>query len=106
MDVRYPESRVLGKRQGPLVRAEGIPIRRLKRAVVFDGIGELVKHGEQHADAFQTCVHALPVEGNHGISGIADDDPRALEMVRTTLDADEGEVGIGLEGIDQGTRGN
>ena len=64
----------------------------------------LVEEFEEDADVFETCIHALPVEGHHSVSGIADNDNGGFVVVGFTLYADEGEMRIrfvlGLEVAD------
>ena len=56
---------------------------------------------EEHAHVLETGVHALPVEGHHGVCGVADDDDRGGVVVRGALDGDEGEVGVSFELVDE-----
>lgn len=56
---------------------------------------------EQHAHVLETGVHALSVEGHHGVSGVADDDDRGGVVVRGAFDGDEGQVCVSLELVDE-----
>ena len=61
-----------------------------------------VEEFEQDADVFQAGVHALAVERDHGVRGVAEDDRAGSVMVRRACDADEGEVWVGCELLEQG----
>ena len=63
-----------------------------------------VEMGEEDAHVFETGVHALSVEGNHGVSGVAEDYGRGGGVVRVAFHADEREVGVAGEGGDEGSR--
>ena len=52
---------------------------------------------EEDTDVFQSGVHALAVEGDHGVGGIAEDDAGGCEVVRVAFDADEGELRVSGE---------
>ena len=52
---------------------------------------------EEDTDVFQSGVHALAVEGDHSVGGIAEDDAAGGEVVRVAFDADEGEVRVSGE---------
>lgn len=41
----------------------------------------LVEEGEEDADVFEPGVHALSVEGDHGVGGVANDDGCVGEVV-------------------------
>lgn len=56
---------------------------------------------EQHAHILETGVHALAVEGHHGVCGIADDNDRGAVVVRGAFDGDEGQVGVLFELVDE-----
>lgn len=60
-----------------------------------------IEEGEEDADVFQPGVHALTVEGNHGVRGVADDDDGGCVVVRLALYADEREMWIGVERCDE-----
>lgn len=46
----------------------------------------LVEHREEHSDIFEACVHALSVERDHGVCGIAKDDYSIGEVIGTAFD--------------------
>lgn len=56
-----------------------------------------VEEVEEDADIFEACVHALAVEGDHGVCGIAEDDDGGGVMVRCAFYADEREVWVACE---------
>ncbi len=61
----------------------------------IDAMG--IEDREENADVFEPGVHALSVERDHSVSGIADDDDRGGEVVGGAFYGDEGEVGGGCE---------
>ena len=50
----------------------------------------LVEEIKEHAHVFEAGVHALPVEGHHGVGGVAEDDDAGGVVVGRAFDADEG----------------
>lgn len=60
-----------------------------------------VEEVEEHAHVFEAGVHALPVEGDHRVGGIAEDDAAGGVVIGRALDVDEGEVRVLRELRDQ-----
>lgn len=56
-----------------------------------------VEEVEEDAHVFEAGVHALPVEGDHRVGGIAEDDAAGGVVVGRALDVDEGEVRVSGE---------
>ncbi len=54
----------------------------------------LVEEVEEYPHVFEAGVHALAVEGDHGVGGVAEDDDGGGVVVGGAFDADEGEVGV------------
>lgn len=53
-----------------------------------------VEEIEEDAHVFEAGVHALPVEGDHRVGGIAEDDAAGGVVVGRALDVDEGQVRV------------
>ena len=64
---------------------------------VIVGVVAVEEVFEEKADVFEARVHALAVERDHGVSGVADDDARVAVMVRAAFDVYEGEVAVSDE---------
>ena len=56
-----------------------------------------VEEGEEDADVFEAGIHALPVEGHHGVRGVAEDDDGGGVVVGLAFDGYEGEVWVIVE---------
>ena len=52
---------------------------------------------KKDANVFQTGVHALAVEGNHSVGGVAEDDDAGFIVIGGAFDGDEWEVRVLLE---------
>lgn len=64
-------------------------------------VGVLVEDGEEDPHIFHPGVHALAVEGHHGVGRVADDDAGRAVVIGFALDADERKVRIAVEGGDE-----
>ena len=73
-----------------------------RRARLAGGGGAMfVEDVEEDPDVLEASVHALAVKGDHGVGSIADDYCRGGVMIRLALDADEGQMGVLVEGGDE-----
>lgn len=69
--------------------------------VVAVAVADAVELGKQHAHGLEPGVHALAVEGHHGVGGVAEDHDAVAEVVRRAFDVDQWEVRVALELRDQ-----
>lgn len=53
-----------------------------------------IEEVKEYAYVFEAGVHALAVERDHGVGGVAEDDDGGAVVVGCTFDADEWEVGV------------
>lgn len=60
----------------------------------------LVEDLHEDSHVLEPAVHALPIEGDHGVSRVAQDDGLARDVVRFALDAHEGALGVVFKGVD------
>jgi hypothetical protein len=83
---------VLGSRVGVL--REGFGALFCSHVRDSGGRDVLVEDGEEDPHVFEAGVHALAVEGDHGVRGVADDDGRVGEVVRSAFYGYQGEMGV------------
>ena len=100
MCIRRP---VLGVRGESLGTSLG-PIHALNRKwAAVDAVG--VEEREQNANIFHACIHALPIEGHHGVSSVAEDYDARAEMIWRACKAYERKVGVRSELLQKRFRG-
>lgn len=49
----------------------------------------LVQDGEENPDVLHSSVHALTIEGYHGMGGVANDDARRTIVIRLALETNK-----------------
>ena len=67
------------------------------RGVDVVGVEEI----EEDADVFEAGVHALAVKGDHGVRGVAEDDNAGGVVVGRAFYADEGQVRVAGELVEE-----
>lgn len=73
-------------------------VGRARRGVGGEGVAAVagvgVEVGEERGDVLEAGVHALAVEGDHGVGGVAEDDACGAVVVGRALDGYERQVGV------------
>lgn len=100
MSIRGADGGVLGESTGALNNKRGGLVVAVWVVVLVE-VRMLVEDREENSDVFHARVHALAVEGNHSVGGIANDDARRAMVVGFALDADEREMRVRGERLDE-----